>query len=106
MGMAQDAYGRPVLQGTRVRLLSLSGEWFDNLPADEKADVLSMIGEVFEVTEIDEYGYPWIGKSWPDATEGKWRGHSIALESQEMEVVDEVSPALCVTDTRPEADKG
>ncbi|WP_018607383.1 hypothetical protein [Uliginosibacterium gangwonense] len=104
--MAQDANGRPVLQGTRVRLLSLSGEWFDNLPADEKADVLSMIGEVFEVTEIDEYGYPWVGESWPDAAKGEWRGHSIALESHEMEVVDEVYPALCVANTWSDSDKG
>jgi hypothetical protein len=104
--MAQDAYGRPVLQGTRVRLLSLSGEWFDNLPADEKADVLSMIVDVFEVTEIDEYGYPWIGKSWSDAAEGEWRGHSIALESHEMEVVDEACPALCVANTRSDSEKG
>ena len=48
-----------------------------------------MIGEVFEVEEIDEYGKPWIRKSWPDEEEGKCHSHSVALESNEMELVDD-----------------
>ena len=75
--------------GSRVRLLSLSGNWLEELPHEEKQDVLSMIGEVFEVEEIDEYGHPWVRKSWPNETEGKCHSHSIALEPQEMELVDE-----------------
>jgi hypothetical protein len=55
-----DRNGKLVHAGSRVRLLSLSGEWFESLPLEEKADVESMIGEVFEVEEIDEYGQPWI----------------------------------------------
>jgi len=74
--------------GARVRLLGLSGKWLDELAADEKQDVLSMIGEVFEIEEIDEHGHPWIRKSWLDETEGKCHSHSIALESQEMELTD------------------
>ncbi len=65
--------------GTRVRVVSLSGKWLDELPGDEKDEVLSMIGQVFEVEEIDEYGQPWVRK----------RSHSVALESYEMEVVSE-----------------
>jgi hypothetical protein len=52
-------------------------------------DVLSMIGEIFEVEEIDEYGQPWIRKSWPNESEGKCHSHSIALEPYEMELVGE-----------------
>jgi hypothetical protein len=84
-----DKTGKPVHVGSRVRLLSLSGSWLEELPHDEKQDVLSMIGEVFEVEEIDEYGNPWVRKSWPNEAEGKCHSHSIALESNEMELVDE-----------------
>jgi len=85
----RDKTGKPVQIGSRIRLLSLSGNWLEELPHDEKQDVLSMIGEVFEVEEIDEYGHPWVRKSWPNEAEGKCHSHSIALEPQEMELVDE-----------------
>ena len=84
----RDKDGNIVQVGARVRLLCLSGNWLEELPTDEKEDVLSMIGEVFEVEEIDEYGHPWIRKSWPNEEEGKCHSHSIALESHEMELVD------------------
>ena len=91
MDEPKDRNGRVVRLGSRVRVLSLSGQWFEDLPEDERGDVLSMVGEVFEVTEIDKYGYPWIGKTWPeDDEEGAFRGHSIALESHEVELVDDV----------------
>lgn len=69
-------------------MLGVSGDWFDRLPEDERADVVSMVGEVFEVDEIDEYGHPWIRKSWPDEEGGTCHSHSIALDPHEMEVVD------------------
>ena len=84
-----DKVGKPVCVGARVRLLSLSGNWLEDLPDEEKQDVLSMVGEVFEIEEIDEYGHPWVRKSWPNEMEGKCHSHSIALESHEMELVDE-----------------
>ena len=85
----RDRAGNIVSVGTRVRLLSLSGQWLEELPTEEKQDVLSMIGEVFEVEEIDEYGHPWVRKSWPNEDEGKCHSHSIALEPHEMELVDD-----------------
>ena len=84
-----DRNGNAVGVGTRVRVLSLSGQWLDNLPQDEKDRVLSMIGEVFEIDEIDDYGQPWVRKSWPNQEEGTWQSHSVALEPHEMEVVSE-----------------
>ena len=75
--------------GARVRLLGLSGRWLEEIPPEEKQDVLSMIGQVFEIEEIDGYGSPWIRRSWPNEEEGKCHSHSIALESNEMEVVVE-----------------
>lgn len=84
-----DCNGRVVSVGARVRLIGLSGRWLEELPPDERRDVLSMIDEVFVVEEIDEHGYPWIRKSWPNEEEGKCHSHSIALESKEMELVDD-----------------
>jgi hypothetical protein len=89
MEFPKDKDGREVRVGSKVRLLGLSGKWYEELPPDEKADVNSMINEVFEVEEIDEYGMPWISKSWPNEEEGKCHSHSIALECQEMMLVDE-----------------
>jgi hypothetical protein len=87
MSQPKDRNGNVVLLGARVRLLALSGKWLDDLPDDEKPDVMSMIGEVFTVEEIDEYGRPWIRKSWPDDEEGTCYGHTIALDAHEMELV-------------------
>ncbi len=82
-----DINSNPVAVGSMVRLLSLSGQWLEDLPAEEKSDVMSMIGEIFVVEEIDEYGHPWVRKSWPNEAEGKCHSHSVALEQNEMEVV-------------------
>lgn len=84
-----DRLGRTVPVGSRVRLLTLSGSWLEELPAEEKTDVLSMIGEVFEVEEIDDYGHAWVRKSWSNDAEGTCRSHSVALEAPEMEMVQE-----------------
>lgn len=83
-----DRNGRPVAVGMRVRLLGLSGQWLDDLPDDERIDVLSMIGETFEIEEIDEYGQAWVRKSWFDGDEGFCNSHAIGLEAREMEIVD------------------
>jgi hypothetical protein len=94
MGAAvpKDRNGRNVSVGARVRIVSLSDSFLLSLPEDEIDDVRSMIGEVFEVYEIDKYGCAWVGKGWMNEDGGDYRGHSVALEPEEMEVVDE--PAL------------
>ena len=84
---AIDRNGNVVPIGARVRLLGLSGKWLEELPPAERRDVQSMIGEVFEVEEIDEYGHAWIRKAWPNEKEGTCYSHSIALDSGEMELV-------------------
>ena len=74
----KDRNGNVVRVGDRVRLVCLlPGNWLEELPHEEKRDVMSMIGEVFVVEEIDELGSPWIRKL----------SHSIALASDEMELV-------------------
>ena len=89
MASPVDRNGRIVKVGTRVRILQLSQSLMRSLPDNEVDDVRSMIGQVFEVTEIDKYGHPWVGKGWHSADGEHYRGHSIALDAAEMEVVDE-----------------
>ncbi|MES2951037.1 MAG: hypothetical protein V4858_21075 [Pseudomonadota bacterium] len=84
-----DKNGIVVRVGSRVRVVCLSGDWFDRLPLEERADVESMVGEIFAVEEIDAYGQPWIRKAWPNEAEGTCRSHSIAPEPREMEYVGE-----------------
>jgi hypothetical protein len=44
-----DKDGVVVSAGKLVRVLSLSGDWSDRLPVDERADVASMVGEVLSL---------------------------------------------------------
>ncbi len=85
--LPKDRLDNDVLVGSRVRLLKLSGNWFEQLPSEEKLRVSSMIGEIFEVEAIDEYGSPWFSKDWHNEYEGTCFAHSIALDAQEMELV-------------------
>ncbi|RTL19078.1 MAG: hypothetical protein EKK52_13225 [Burkholderiales bacterium] len=82
-----DVHGHLVAVGTKVRLLRLVGSWLKDLSAEERRDVMSMIGETFFIEEVDEYGQPWVRKSWPNEAEGRCHSHSIALEPQEFERV-------------------
>jgi len=51
-----------------------------------RADVSSMIGETFEIEEIDEYGQPWVTKWWRNE-DGNFHSHCVALAPHEMESV-------------------
>jgi hypothetical protein len=84
--MPVDRNGNPVIVGTKVRVLKIEESLRRKLPADEVAQLDSMVGEVFEVFEIDEYGHPWVEKTW-DAGDGHPFSHTILLEPDEMEVV-------------------
>jgi hypothetical protein len=86
---SKDKHGRTVVVGAQVPLLELSPRFLESLPADELEDVRSMIGEVFDVYEMDEYGCAWVEKGWPIPDEGQYMSHSLALESHEMELVDD-----------------
>jgi len=85
----KDRNGRTVTVGSRVRIVELSPMFLESLPQSEVDDVRSMIGEVFEIYEIDEYGSPWVGKGWSNPDEGDYRGHSVALDAPEMELIDD-----------------
>jgi len=84
-----DRNGKLVSVGSLVRVMQLSGSWFDHLPPDERVRVESMIGEVFPVEEIDQYGQPWVRKSWSNEAEGTCQSYSVALEPSELEFVSD-----------------
>jgi hypothetical protein len=88
MNPSKDRNGKPVVVGTRVRLFALPGTWVEDLPDQERIDVRSMIGGVFTVEGIDEFGRAEISRTWDDGG-GVSHGHSIALDPHEMEVVDD-----------------
>jgi hypothetical protein len=69
-----------------VRVLEIPPSLLRDLPAEERQALLSMIGEIFEVSEIDEHGTAWVEKTFGQA-DGEAHHHSLALDSHEMEVV-------------------
>jgi len=80
-----DRKGQPVEVGTRVRVLEIAAFLKRALPPEEVQELATMVGEVFEVYEIDECGAAWVEKVWNDP-DGS-RSHSLALDAHEMEVV-------------------
>jgi len=46
-----------------------------------------MVGNVFEVDEIDDQGLAWVTKWW-DLGGGETDGHGIGLAASEMELVE------------------
>jgi len=87
MNVPKDRNGDRVVEGARVRLLTLSGNWLEDLTEQARIDVNSMIGAVFTV-EIDEDGDVWVERRWDDGG-GVSHGHSIRLDPNEMELVDD-----------------
>ena len=49
---AKDINGREVTVGSKVRLLTLPERFLSSHPTDAKL----MIGKVFEICEVDDYG--------------------------------------------------
>ena len=79
-----DRLGRPVTVGMNVRVLEIPESLVRDLPDEERPEVQSMLGRVFRVYEIDEYGSAWVEKVWED-DDGS-RSHSLALSPHEMEI--------------------
>lgn len=87
MSEPKDKYGRLVAVGSQVRILELSSSFLASLPDDEIEDIRSMIGEVFKVYDIDEFGSPWVMKEWSFPESGQCKIHQLALNANEMELL-------------------
>jgi len=73
-----DRNGKKVLVGSRVRVVAIAAFLERDMPPEEWECVRSMLGEVFEIYEIDEWGGAWV----------QYQSHSLSLESDEMELVE------------------
>ena len=83
----KDRRGIEIRPGDFVRILSLDEQFLASLPSDELEDVRSMVGQSFEVEEIDEYGSAWVTKWW-ERGNGESECHSVGLSASEMERVE------------------
>ena len=73
-----DRDGKPVIVGSRVRVVAIGAFLERDLAADEWECVRSMLGQVFEVYEIDKWGGAWV----------QYQSLSLTLASDEMERVE------------------
>ncbi len=84
--IVKDINGDIVTEGVKVKLLGIPESLLSVLPDEEVEALKSMMGEIFEVYEIDEYGGTWVEK-WFNEGEEVTNSHSLSLESHEMELV-------------------
>ena len=82
-----DFNGAQIFVGAKVNVLFIDQSIMNGLPPTEVNDINSMLGEIFEVYEIDEYCQAWVEKWW-DLGEGKSYSHSLGLSSKELELVE------------------
>ena len=73
--------------GCCVRVLEVPASLQRDLPADEWADVSSMLGQVLEVYELDEWGQAWVQQVFPHR-DASYHSHSLGLDPHQMERVD------------------
>lgn len=79
-----DHKQQEVQLGDIVRVLTLSEEFIQEFPEDERILIESMIGNFFKIIAIDEEGQACIMREWHDE-KGIMQTHVIALEAHEME---------------------
>lgn len=79
-----DRHGKPVGIGDIVRIVTLSQEFINDFPEEDRPLIQSMIGNFFKIYGIDELGQPWVSKEWHDEA-GQLQSHIIALDPEEME---------------------
>ncbi len=83
-GFVTDIDGDKVHLGDTVKVLAIDTSI--KLEKDEVEKVMSMVGEEFEVDEIDDYGCVWVTKWW-HTTENESEAHGISLTSQQLKLV-------------------
>ena len=75
--------------GDYVKLVELPEWLIHDLPDDEKAQIVSYIGKTAVITEIDNYGYYWLG--FGVVTEGavnaSYIGHSFCVTDDCLKLV-------------------
>lgn len=82
-----DIKGSKIFVGARVKVLFIDQSIMSELTESEVKDINSMLGEIFEVYEIDDYGQAWVEKWWHSG-DGKSYAHSLGLSPSELELVE------------------
>lgn len=67
--------------GDEVILLNVPAWLLKDLPEGEQKEILSFIGKVAQITEVDQYGYYWVGfgGTFTSDKEAIYSGHSFAV---------------------------
>ena len=67
--------------GDRVVFLQAPDRLLKDLPTDEQEEIRSFVGQTAEITEVDKFGYFWIGfgSQSDEGEESTYVGHSIAV---------------------------
>jgi hypothetical protein len=73
--------------GDQVKLTGVPDWLLHDLPEDEQQEILSYIGQLAIVQEIDAYGYFWIGfgNTIASMAEAHYSGHSFAVAREFIE---------------------
>ncbi len=83
----KDRNGNIVKEGSNVKVVAIDPSVINKLNEKEKVNVNSMLGQVFEVEEIDNYGSAWVTKWWK-SKESESFSHSLGLSSSEIELTN------------------
>jgi hypothetical protein len=67
--------------GDRVMFLKVPEWLLKDLPTEEQNEIRSLVGQTTEITEVDEFGYFWVGFGFQanDGDESTYAGHSFAV---------------------------
>ena len=84
-----DKNGNEVHVGDKVKIISLESSFLCGLEIEAKKKVQSMIGGMFLIDEIDEYGGAWVHKEWWNDEGDECESHGVSLSSNEMELVSD-----------------
>ncbi|MGB5606937.1 MAG: trypsin-like peptidase domain-containing protein [Gammaproteobacteria bacterium] len=86
MRVTRDINGNEVRVGSKVRIVSIDPEILSSLADPEAENVAAMLGQVFEVYEVDDYGYAHVDNGWQFGSY-IYESHSLTLSGSEMELV-------------------
>jgi hypothetical protein len=80
--------GTKIQVGDKVKLIGLPGWLLHDLPASEQQELRECVGKTTVVTEIDAYGYYWLG--FGTTVEGEhgafYNGHSFGVPREFIEL--------------------
>lgn len=75
--------------GDYVKLIDLPDWLLKDIPDDEVAEIIECIGKVAQITEIDKFGYYWIGFG-VEKIQGEYShysGHSFCVERHNIKLI-------------------